>query len=93
MARKGFSSKWRPWVHGCLVTAHFSILLNGTPKGFFLASRGLRQGDPLSPFLFTLVADSLTQIINYAESIGLVKGFHVGEDKVNVSHLQFADDT
>ncbi|KAL5550481.1 hypothetical protein UlMin_000657 [Ulmus minor] len=59
----------------------------------FGASRGLRQGDPLSPFLFILVADILGRMMDKAVSIGEVKGFKVGREEVVVSHLQFADDT
>lgn len=68
----------------------FSINIEGSLKGFFPTSRELRQEDPFSPFLFTLVADSFSQIFGKAESNAC---FQVGAEKVNVSHLQFADDT
>lgn len=71
----------------------FSILLNGTSKGFFRVARGLRQGNPLSLFLFTLVADGLSVILRRAEEANLLEGFIIGDDIIMVSHLQFADDT
>ncbi|BBN68784.1 TatD related DNase [Prunus dulcis] len=93
MARKGFGVKWRGWIFGCLESANFSIMINGKPRGKFRASRGLRQGDPLSPFLFTLVSDVLSRIIERAQDVNLVHGIVSGHDQVEVSHLQFADDT
>ena len=60
--------------------------------GHFGATRGLRQGDPLSSFLFTLVADELGRLMDKAME-RVVKGFKVGRDEVFVSHLQFVDDT
>lgn len=63
------------------------------PKGFFRPSRGLRQGDPFSAFSFTIAVDSLSLIIFTVETKGLFMGFQVGSHKVNVFHLQFADDT
>ncbi|RVX22996.1 putative mitochondrial protein [Vitis vinifera] len=57
------------------------------------ASRGLRQGDPLSPFLFTLVADALSRMLMRAEERNMMEGFRVGRNRTRVSHLQFADDT
>lgn len=56
VATKGFRVTWRKWIYGCLSWAHFSVILNGFPHGFFPASRGLRQ-------VFTLVMASLSQII------------------------------
>nr|CAN75609.1 hypothetical protein VITISV_002943 [Vitis vinifera] len=93
LQRKGFSQKWRAWMRGCLSSSSFAILVNGNAKGWVKASRGLRQGDPLSPFLFTLVADVLSRLMIRAEEAGITEGFLVGRDRTRVSLLQFADDT
>ncbi|XP_077251856.1 uncharacterized protein LOC143891093 [Tasmannia lanceolata] len=63
------------------------------PDGFFKSSRGLRQGDPLSPFLFVIVAETLSRLIVSGCALGLFQGFKIARDRVEVSHLQFADDT
>ncbi|KAJ9695822.1 hypothetical protein PVL29_011012 [Vitis rotundifolia] len=93
LERKGFSPKWRSWIRGCFSSSNFAILVNGNAKGWVKASRGLRQGDPLSLFLFTLVADVLSRLLFRAEEIGLTEGFFVGRDRTRVSLLQFVDDT
>lgn len=80
-------------MKGCIIEPYFSILMNGTSKGFFKATRGLRQGDPLSPFLFSLVADGLCAIFRKAEEVWLVEDFVIGDDRIMMSHIQFADDT
>ena len=48
LEKKGFSSKWRSWMRGCLSLVSYAILVNGNAKEWVKASRGLRQGDPLS---------------------------------------------
>ncbi|KAM7497251.1 hypothetical protein LguiA_021665 [Lonicera macranthoides] len=68
-------------------------MINGKPRGIFKESRGIRHGDPLSPFLFVLVADVLHRLMERAEDKNLVEGFEIGRDSVTLSHLQFADDT
>ena len=87
LERKGFSPKWRSWIKGCLSSSNFAILVNGNAKGWVKASRGLRQGDPLSPFLFTLVADVLSRLMIRAEETGITEGFLVGRDRTRVSLL------
>ena len=62
-------------MRGCLSYATFAILVNGNAKGWVKASRGLRQGDPLSPFLFTIVADVLSRLLMRMEERGLLEGF------------------
>ena len=69
----------------------FSIMVNGSPNGFFSSSRGLRQGDHLSPLLFVFVMEALSKMISAAVHGGLLEGFKVGN--ISFSHLLFADDT
>jgi len=87
LLKEGFGDRCILWMKGCIMESFFSILINGTSKGFFKAARGLRQGDSLSPFLFSLVADGLSAIIRKAEAANLMEGFVIGDDRVMVSHL------
>ena len=80
-------------MRGCLSSTSFAILVNGNAKGWVKAIRGLRQRDPLSPFLFTLVADVLSKMMIRVQEIGLTEGFIVGRDKTRVSLQKFTDDT
>ncbi|GKE62327.1 putative RNA-directed DNA polymerase, eukaryota, reverse transcriptase zinc-binding domain protein, partial [Tanacetum coccineum] len=92
MEKIGFGSKWRSWIHGCFSNARSSILVNGSPTAEFDLHRVLRQGDPLSPFLFILAMEGLHALSCKAEVLGLFKGASFGRDNVIVSHLMYADD-
>ena len=93
MVQMGFGLKWCNWVDACLRSASISILVNGSPTEEFRMTRGIRQGDPLSPFLFLIAAEGINVITKEAISNAVLKGVSVGRDEVIVSHLQYADDT
>ncbi|XP_071740651.1 uncharacterized protein [Rutidosis leptorrhynchoides] len=92
MSFMGFGVKWRQWILSCLKFASISILVNGSPTLEFKLGRSVRQGDPLSPFLFILAAEGLNALTKIAVSNKLFSGVEIGKDKVCISHLQYADD-
>ena len=93
LERKGFGLTWRKWIWGCLSSMEYFVILNGRPRGKFKGTRGLRQGDPLSPFLFTLVADVLGRMTDKLVIQDRIQCLEVGRENTKVSHLQYADDT
>ncbi|GKV25193.1 hypothetical protein SLEP1_g34663 [Rubroshorea leprosula] len=93
MMRMGFNATWRKWIRECLASSSISVLINGSPTNQFSVSKGLRQGDLLSPFLFLIVAEGLNGLMSSAVEKQLYKGVVIGNEGVSVSHLQFADDT
>ncbi|GJX76965.1 putative RNA-directed DNA polymerase [Tanacetum coccineum] len=88
MRRMGFGIRWCKWVAGCLKSSSISILVNGSPTSEFAMERRVRQGDPLSPFLFILAAEGLNALLKEAVDKSIFKGILVGAE-----HLQYADDT
>ena len=69
---KGFPTKWIKWIENILGLGSSSIILNSIPRKTFKCKRGVRQGDPLSPLLFVLVADPLQSIVNKAWLMGVL---------------------
>ncbi|XP_021986079.1 uncharacterized protein LOC110882343 [Helianthus annuus] len=88
----GFPSIWCKWVKGVLVSARSSVLVNGSPTFEFQCQKGLRQGDPLNPFLFLVVIEALSCLVSKACSVGRFKGVKLPNEGPVVSNLFYADD-
>ena len=96
LKKMGFGDKWVGWIEWCISTATFSVLVNGSAAGFFGSSRGLRQGDPLSPYLFVLGMKALSLMVDKAAEEGYISRYMFkGRDNTvkQITHLLFADDT
>jgi len=96
LRRCGFGERWCSWIEHCISSVRFSILVNDTPSDFFSSSRGLRQGDPLSPLLFVIVMEAFSKLFSVIVQNGFLSGFFVGSSSngvINISHLLFVDDT
>ena len=92
----GFGSKWIRWINWCISTASFSVLFNGSPTGFSRSSRGLRQGDPLSPYLFVIGMEALSCLLKRAVEGNFIYGCRFGSrdgGEIVISHLLYANDT
>ncbi|XP_071695366.1 secreted RxLR effector protein 78-like [Rutidosis leptorrhynchoides] len=88
----GFGSKWIKWIESCLKSAFISILINGSPTKHISLGRGVRQGDPLSPFLFISAVEGLNILTKVAIENGLFKGVEVGDENVGgEKHGSFRD--
>ncbi|XP_042969143.1 uncharacterized protein LOC122301839 [Carya illinoinensis] len=93
MAKMGFNRRWIFLTMQCVTTVSYSTLINGKPQGNFSPLRGIRQGDPLSPYLFILVAEVLSSLLNHAETTKLIQGFPICRGRLSINHLLFADDS
>ena len=92
MQSMGFDSVWINWVMQCVESVSFSVLVNASPRGMIKPERGIRQGDPLSPYLFILCAEVLSNLLTKAEESNKLKGMKISTTGPSINHLLFADD-
>ena len=93
MIKLGFPDGWIDRIMGCVTTSSFSVCLNGKAYGNFRPTRGLRQGDPLSPYLFLICAEAFTSLLTREEEVGQLHGVSICRSAPSISHLLFADDS
>ena len=78
LKRIGFGVKWCKWICTCISTVQFSVLINESLVDFFGISKGLKQGDPLSPMLFFIMMEVFSRMLRRVEGAGLIRGFKGG---------------
>jgi hypothetical protein len=93
MRKLGFAEKWISLIMMCINSASYSVLINGKQCGYFKASRGIHQGDSLSPYLYLLCAEGLSHLFRKASLAGRLTGVAVSQSGPKITHFFFADDS
>jgi len=93
MVKLGFNQRWVELIMICVSSVTYRVRVNGDLTESFVPERGLRQGDPLSPYLFLLCAEGFSSLLKKAEDDGSIKGVTICHNAPSVSHLLFADDS
>ncbi|KAG9454361.1 hypothetical protein H6P81_007265 [Aristolochia fimbriata] len=91
MLRMNFPLRWCEWIASCISSARYSIIINRSVHGYFKGSRGLRQGDPISPLLFDIVGEALCALFQKGQEKGWITGMGIRDIRIPI--LQFANDT
>ncbi|XP_059451225.1 uncharacterized protein LOC132182030 [Corylus avellana] len=89
----GFADRWVKLIMMCVKSANYEILINGNPTGRIYPSRGIRQGDPISPYLFLLCAKALSSLLSKAKRSGELAGAPTSKKGPRLNHLFFVDDS
>jgi hypothetical protein len=93
MRKMGFARRWIDLIMTCVKIVSYSVLVNKQPHGVIKPTRGIRQGDPLSPYLFLLCAEGLSSLLRGAERRNAVTGLAISRAGVRINHLFFVDDS
>ena len=92
LKRLGFAPAWIKLIMMYVSSANFAILGNGIPMGEIVPTRGIRQGDPISPYLFLICAKALSSLLSKADRLGELKGVSMSRRGPRLNHLFFTDD-
>lgn len=92
MKRMDFDLGWVDSLMKCVCTVSYSVRLNDHVGDNFHPTRGLRQGDPLSPFIFLICGEGLSSLMRLAMNGNILRGVKVSRSGPQISHLLFADD-
>jgi hypothetical protein len=92
MKKMGFHPTWISWIETCISFFSFSILINGNSFGLLFPERCLRQGDPLSPFMFILRSKVLSRLLYREEHLDNIRGLKIAINNPTIHHLLFIDD-
>lgn len=93
MVAMGFTAKWIQWMMLCVTSVTYSISFQGSDIGPIVPKRGLRQGDPLSPYLFLLCVEGLSIALKDAANTNTISGCRICTQAPSITHLLFADDS
>jgi hypothetical protein len=93
MEKMGFCREWIQLIMNCVTSVSYRVKVNGNIGTSFIPERGLRQGDPLSPYIFLLCAEGFSALLNQAQNTSRIKGMCICQRAPSISHLLFADDS
>ena len=93
MKQMGFDARWIAFIMECITTVSYSIMINGEPMDIIQPSRGLRQGDPLSPYFFLICSEGLHGLLQKEADAGHSRGVSICKKGPRLTHLFFADDS